>query len=377
MKVAILADFPLHIIPEFGESFRAKGHYATWLPQLAEEFGKIDELEAHWIVLSAQIPSAKCVIWKNQHFHILPTAQRYRAGTVFWRDRAAIARTIHEIRPDIVHGWGTEDVYALAAVSSGFQNIVSMQGILSHIMLKTMRRPREYFQGLLELYVLKCAKTVTVESDWGRARVARRNANAKIEIVEYGVQPHFFEVPWRPNPQKPVVLYVGSLTSNKGIQDLIAAYRSTKLAGTELWVVGDGRRQWVNRLRRIATSNVFWLGRKPTTEIAALLGQTWCLALPTRADTSPNVVKEARVVGLPVITTPCGGQASYIEDGKNGFLVKPGEIDKLTERLSLILGDLSVAQKMGAYRQSEHRAWFQPANTAQRFWQLYNQVVFK
>ena len=375
MKVAILADFPLHVIPEFGEKFRPTGHYATWLPQTAEAFGRLADLEAHWVVLSHRLSEEKKINWKNQTFHVLPTSTKHRASTLFRRDRASIARVLKDIGPDLVHGWGTEDVYALAAVASGFRSMISMQGILSHILLKSRRHPREYFQGLLEWYVLWRARHVTVESEWGKARISRRNPWVDISVVEYGVQPHFFDVPWEPDPTKPVAIFVGSLSHLKGIQDLVAAFRLPALSGAELWVVGGGAGEWAQDLQHQAPENVRWFGRKSSQETAALLGRAWCLALPTRADTSPNVVKEARVVGLPVVTTPCGGQVSYVEDGRNGFLVQPGDVNTLAEKLSVLLSDLTLTKKMGGTSQTEQREWFRPENTAQRFWQLYKNMT--
>lgn len=375
MKVAILADFPLHVIPEFGEAFRPRGHYATWLPQLAGEFTRVLEMEFNWVVLNNQITSPKNIFWQRQHFHVLPTTPRRRASTLFHADRVQIRAVLNKIRPAVVHGWGTEDVYALAAVTSPFRNFISMQGILSHYMLKARRRPREYFQGLIELYVLRRARRITVESEWGRQRLARRNPRADISLVEYGVQPHFFDVPWTPDPQRPAAIFVGSLTPLKGIQDLVAAFRSPKLSGTELWVVGGGSGNWVEKLRAQAPANVRWLGRQTTQETAALLGRAWCLVLPTRADTSPNVVKEARVIGLPVIASPCGGQTSYIKPGKNGFLVPPGDVGQLAEKLAVVLGDVGRARTLGAYEHAGQRAWFRPENTANSFLKIYRELA--
>jgi glycosyltransferase involved in cell wall biosynthesis len=373
VKVAILADFPLHVIPGFGEAFRPSGHYATWLPQLAAEFGRATALEAHWIVLSDRVSVAQNVIWQNQNFHVLPTAQSRRASTLFKQDRARIREVLDQIQPDVVHGWGTEDVYALATVSSPFPNFISMQGILSHYMLKARRRPREYFQGLLELYVLWRARRITVESEWGRQCLARRNPRAVISLVEYGVQPDFFDVKWNPDPHRPVAVFVGSLTPIKGIQDLVAAFRSSALSAGELWVIGGGSGHWFEKLRHNTPSNIRWLGRKSIQETAALLGQAWCLTLPTRADTSPNVVKEARVIGLPVVTTPCGGQTQYIENDQNGFLVKPGDIKQLAGTIEKLFCDFDAVKKMGACRHAEQRAWFRPENTAKRFLQIYRE----
>ena len=371
MKVAILAEFPLHFIPEFGERYRPGGHYATWLPQLAEAFESFPDLEIHWITLCSLLTTPMEVTWKKQKFHILPTETSSRATTLYAKDRHRIRTVLDTIRPHLVHGWGSEDVYGLAAVQSGFPNIVSMQGILSHYIFKTKMHPRVYLQALIEIFILWRAGCITVESAWGRACVLRRNPFARVSLVEYGVQPHFFDVAWTPDPEKPAAIFIGSITARKGIQDLVAAFRDPALAHAELRVVGGDAGEWGERLRAGAPDNVRWLGRKTSQEAAELLGRAWCLALPTRADTSPNVVKEARVIGLPVVSTPCGGQSSYVENGSNGFLVAPGDIRTLVDKLQSLLSNLDFCRSQGAYKHPEQRRFFDPHQTAEGFRRIY------
>lgn len=375
MRVAILADFPLHVIPEFGDEFRPKGHFATWLPQLCEAFSDFSELDAHWIVMTNRISTSREIRWKNQTFHILVTTSKRRASTLFVSDRKAIGECLTKIQPDVVHGWGTEDVYALAAVNSGFPNIVSMQGILSYYVLRNWMSPRVYFQALIEMYVLHKADLITTESAWGRDVVLRRNPNARVDLVEYGVLNRFLETAWQPDPRKPVAIFVGNMSPRKGIQDAVAAFRDPALAQAELWVVGSGGGKWEEALRDQSTPNIHWRGRLPGGEVADLLSRAWCLVLPTRADTSPNVVKEARVIGLPIISTPCGGQTTYIEHGKNGFLVKPGDIGALTGFLHDMLSDFDRCKMAGRHLHQEHRQLLSPRRTAEGFIDLYKHVV--
>jgi len=375
MKIAILAAFPLHALPEFGEAYRPSYHYATWLPQLAEAYAGFPDLDVHWIVLSAQVAAAREVSWNNQTFHVLPTARRLRAATLFHRDRKTIRARIAAIGPKLVHGWGTEDVYALAAVTSGVANIVSMQGILSHYILKNRMSGRDYLQALLELFVLRTAGCITVESEWGREIVLRRNPSARVSVVEYGVQNHFLDIEWRPDPAKPAAIFIGSIDPRKGVQDAVEAFRNPALSGAELWVAGSGESPWVRELIESAPPNVRWLGRLPSQQVAGLLARAWCLVLPTRADTSPNVVKEARVIGLPVISTPCGGQTAYVQHGENGFLIAPGDVAGLTESLRALLTELPQCRAMGEHRHEEHRHILDPRRTAENFHALYRSFL--
>jgi len=375
VRVAILADFPLHVIPEFGEGFRPTGHYATWLPQLCEAFADYPELDAHWIVMNSRVGNSREVRWKNQTFHVLATTSSRRASTLFARDRKAIADCLAKIKPELVHGWGTEDVYAWATVRSGFPNIVSMQGILTDYVLRNRMHPRVYLQALLEMYVLRKADVITTESAWGRDIVLRRAPRARVELVEYGVLNRFLEIAWKPDSQKPVAIFVGSIIARKGIQDAVAAFCDPSLAHAELWIVGGDGGKWEAGLRAKSTPNIRWLGRLPSDKVADLLSRAWCLVLPTRADTSPNVVKEARVIGLPVISTPCGGQTTYIQDGENGFLVQPGDVSGLTKALGKTLSDFDRVITMGRCRHEEHRALLNPRRTAQGFINLYRDMI--
>jgi len=370
-KIAILAAFPLHRLKSFGEKFRPKGHYATWLPQVAEAWSGQNEVKIHWIVMSELVKERKDVCEWGQMFHVMPTSQSGRSATLFREDRKAIHAVLDEIRADLVHGWGTEDVYGLAAVLSGRPNIVSMQGILSYYALKNRMPARSYLQAMLELFILWKAEKVTTESEWGRNVVMKRNPFVKVELVEYGVQQVFFQTKWQPEKARPFALFVGGISPRKGIQDLVKAFRDPKLSSSELVVIGGGEGVWSENLQKSTPPNIRWLGRKTAEETAEYMSKAWCLALPTRADTSPNVVKEARVVGLPVITTKRGGQASYVRDGEDGYFVECGDVDGLIQKMGEVLGCFAKAKEMGDRGKKTFRELFMAKRTGDEFMKMY------
>lgn len=373
MRVAVLASVPLHVLPLYRDAGEPKGHYATWFPQLICAFSGSGPLEIHWVTLSPEVSQPKVVTFCNQCFHILPTSTSKRASTFFRADRAIIKTTLQSVSPDLVHGWGNEDVYGLAAATSGFPNIVSIQGLLSYYALKNRLPLRTYFQCLIELYVINRADRLICESLWAcdmtRRFLLRRTT--PIHHVEYGVQPCFFEEPWNPSPDKPVAVFTGSADPRKGIQDLIAAFRDPRLASAELWVLGSDTTEFAMRQKKLASPNVRWFGRLPIGESVKKLAQGWCFVLLTRADTGPMAVKEARSVGLPVISSPNSGARDYIRDGENGFLVRPGDVSRLTDRLVHLLGNYELCRRMGENQQESDRNEFRAARTADRLSKLY------
>jgi glycosyltransferase involved in cell wall biosynthesis len=191
--------------------------------------------------------------------------------------------------------------------------------------------------------------------------------------VEYGVQERFFAQKWEPNPAEPFALFVGTAEPRKGLQDLVAAFAHPRLASHRLCVLGDG--PVLRQMQAQALPNIEWLGRVSREETVARMSRAWCLVLPTRADTSPNVVKEARVIGLPVITSPHGGQRDYVFDGENGWIVDTGDIETLADRLARTLGDFQLARRLGENRHAEQREFFRPQNTAAAFLELYRRYT--
>ena len=369
-KIAVLADFPLHLLRGLKVT-EQKRHYATWLPQIAEGWEKQKKCEIHWVILNSEAEQRVDIKQWNQMFHIMPTTTSCRASTLYRKDRITIGRVLNEIKPDLVHGWGTEEVYGFAAVLSEYPNIVSMQGILSHYVLKSLMPLHSYWLAALEIFVLWKADRITVESEWGRRILKRRNPNAKISVIEYGVSNIFFKTKWKPEKQKPIFLFVGTPIRRKGIQDLISAYRDKSLKKSELWVVGNGDSKWVKKQKQMSSINTKWLGFKNQSEVARLMSKAWALILPTRADNSPNVIKEARVVGMPVITTNRGGQGKYLNDKKDGHLIAPGNIKQIREVISWTIKNYDKNKVMGKTGRKKFRKIFRAETQGQRILQEY------
>ena len=59
--------------------------------------------------------------------------------------------------------------------------------------------------------------------------------------------------------------------------------------------------------------------------------------MPTYSDTGPTVIKEARVVGLPIVTTTGAGAACYVKEGESGFVTAPGDRDALAAGVTVTL----------------------------------------
>lgn len=117
------------------------------------------------------------------------------------------------------------------------------------------------------------------------------------------------------------------------------------------------------------------LGVISMEEVQQEMSKSWCLVIPSRADTSPNVVKEARVIGLPVVGSSNGGHAEYISDKKDGYIIKDDSPTSWMKALDRICKDYALCKNMGSANHKTYVETFQPSMTASKFLQLYDEMA--
>jgi glycosyltransferase involved in cell wall biosynthesis len=170
---------------------------------------------------------------------------------------------------------------------------------------------------------------------------------------------------------------VGTVCPQKGIEDCLAAFRDPRLAQTRLEVFGSGNPRYLAALQRKSPPNVNWRGRQSAEKVALALEKASGLILPTRADTSPNVVKEARVVGVPVITSPQGGQTTYLADGEDGFLVPCQKTQVLINAILKLSNNPELVRQMGNLGKDRYRDKLLSLRTADKFIKIYKSIQAK
>lgn len=373
IRVAILADMPIKAL-EAGVTGRGGGDAATWLPQLAQEFSKQTDLAISWVILTKSVRKPRISTLLGQTFYEIPKGMMtVDILTGHWSAREKLKRVLDVIRPDVIHVWGSESSYPSVLKGARVPTIMSMQGILSEYnRIGSFRGNwRMRCQASYEISWVKQATLLTTESEWGRERVLEIDPTLDVRLVEYGVNPSFYNLTWQPDREKPVILYCGGKDWRKGYDLLKKAIEMHPVPHWTCWIAGGGSIETGNK----EPAPIEMLGNLTWKELQERMTRAWALVLPTRADTSPNAVKEARVVGMPVITSRHGGQAGYIRDGENGILVDPLTPERLRKSIDLVLKDHSLALRMGASRHSEDRDYFQPARTASGFSTLYRELV--
>lgn len=348
--IAILADFPLFLV---NDKFPRKGwYYMVWLETLYEFLCEQTQYEIHWLVFHRRVWRPLRFQCGGQAFHVLPAMQGNLSQRLhYWWDCRRAHRELAAIGPDIIHAWGTETRYAMAAATypATCHKILSMQGILTACLARA-EMPRYYHRQVqFERPAMAGFDVITAESEWGCERCEEILPSARIQRWEYAVHPAFFKAK-RCLSAVPTCLLAGTAEPMKNVQTAIDAFRRPELAHVQLLLAGVEPGRIPN-----LPPNVQPLGGVEHRRMVGLLSACWCLVHPSLADTCPNIVKEARVVGVAVITsTECGGK-QYVVEGCSGFVTEPRDVDAIVRGVLAVTRDAETAERMGRYGQEECR----------------------
>lgn len=329
----------------------------------------------HWGVFDKAANNEETITCLNQTFHRIPT-KSVSASLLLgrWPHRLCASRLMRRIKPNLIHCWGTENLNSSALLAFQGPSILSMQGIVSPYLetgdLNTWQWKmfRHY-----ERKSLRLATIVTSESQWGLDRIAEIHPSVSSQRIEYGIHPSFYRIALSPVISQPRFLFVGGLNRLKGIDILIEMLRRHPKRSWKMVFAGDG--YLLDALKSLNDPSIEILGMLKTEQVQQEMSKAWGLVVPSRADTSPNVVKEARVIGLPVVGSPNGGHAEYIDHGKDGIIVDSENSDAWFHSINFLAMNYELCLQMGRSRREHFRTYFRPEKTAEEFLNLYRSLL--
>lgn len=147
-----------------------------------------------------------------------------------------------------------------------------------------------------------------------------------------------------------VFLFVGRIARDKGVFDLISAFRqlSAKRGDIELWMVGPDEEGLVQQLKGAigtAESHIRWVGS--TFEPEIYMAAADLLVLPSYREGFGMVIVEAGGCGIPALSYAIDGVVDAIVDGVTGALVPVGDVGALAEKMGTMADQPEEAKALG------------------------------
>ncbi|MGH7392636.1 MAG: glycogen synthase [Candidatus Rokuibacteriota bacterium] len=208
---------------------------------------------------------------------------------------------------------------------------------------------------------------------------------AKVVVIHNGIDPERFrrtprrEALERHRVRPPYVLFVGRITDQKGIFDLLqAAPRLPAGVQVVLCASAPDTPEIEERLRRAVPQhpNVVWIDSMvPVDEVIQLYSHAAVFACPSVYEPFGLINLEAMACETPVVASAVGGILEVVEEGVTGTLVPPSRPEELAAALARMLADPDRARTMGRAgrrRVEEHFSW---ASVAERTERVYAEAI--
>jgi glycosyltransferase involved in cell wall biosynthesis len=376
IRVALLGAFP----PEEG---RITGGVEAVTSALGDGLASRDGVEVHAVtcVSGLKRPEIRRRA-SGVTVHLVPLFGKAGNMTAFAVDIGRIRSALREIAPDIVHAH-TRTFYGLAAQASGIPSVLTVHSIHHRevALQKGMTRVRGLVAGLYDKRVVSKAKHIIFSNHYGAECYAPWVRTADIRCIDNPIADRFFSLESSPEPDR--VYFGASIIPLKNPLMLLKAASllvntrpnlSVRITGK----LGD-KEYYEECLDFIAHQgldrNVTFLGSVPNDAMMDELSRASMLVLCSKQEVAPMIISEAMAAGKPVVTTPAGGSAEMVEDGKSGLVVPFDDHQALADGIERLLADEELRTSMGRYARAEAVKRFRCSVVVDKSLTFYNDVL--
>jgi len=255
-----------------------------------------------------------------------------------------MVRLLLKIKPDAVHSY-TPKAGLITILSACLCRVPVRIHTFTGLIFPTSRGIRQKILIQVDRLICACATRIVpegkgVKQDLFRFKITKK----KMHVIGHGniagVDLQYFAPKvWKDSSVKEefkislgieknafVFIFVGRLNRDKGLDELAQAFVDMP-ARCHLLIVGE-----LDNSAPPQKRNLTLLRQNPRVhtvgfqeDIRSFIAISDVLVLPSYREGFPNVVLQAGAMGLPVIASNINGCNEVIEQGGNGWLVKPGD----------------------------------------------------
>jgi glycosyltransferase involved in cell wall biosynthesis len=205
-------------------------------------------------------------------------------------------------------------------------------------------------------------------------------------VIEFGecglpldrivVRPNFLSRdPGAESHERCYALFIGRLSSEKGIQTLLKAWDRIG-DRLPLKIAGDGPLAEEVRATVRLNSSIEWLGFQPSPRILELLRRAQVTVFPSVwYECLPRTIVESYAVGTPVLASDLGAMTELVDHGRTGRRFNAGDATALAQEVDWCLRHPSELAAMGREARAEFESKYAVGPNYRRLIEIYEQTI--
>lgn len=293
-----------------------------------------------------------------------------------------VKNLIQNINPDLVNAHFVPNYGLLGALSRKTPLVISTWG--SDILLSPKK---SFFHRARAKYVLSKADLVTCDgTNLSKELVKLEVPEEKIILAPMGVEQRLL-IERKDGFERKNDIVILSTRSLEPVYDLKTLIKAVPLIiqkankKIKLWITGLGSQE--QELKKLSMElkvekNVEFKGYVSRDNLEELFQKADIYISTSLSDSTSVSLLEAMASGLVPVVTNIPGNREWVEDGKNGFLLTPGDYHSLTEKVIWIMDNFKDIEKLRAENQKiilEKALWEKNMGfIEQKFLELLNPI---
>jgi glycosyltransferase involved in cell wall biosynthesis len=226
----------------------------------------------------------------------------------------------------------------------------------------------------------KCERVIVLSQTW-KNYFAKYVDQKRIEVLynpavtgKTALQPR---VKAKNGNEKVVIIFLGRLGQRKGAYDLVNAVEKIRDENFLLYMYGDGEIKEISDIvqKKNLGDKIMIKGWLSHDRVDEVYKDSDILVLPSYAEGLPMSILEAISYGLPIVSTNVGGISEAVQEGKNGYLIIPGDVEALANRLKCLINEYELRVSMS--KKSLEIAWekFSVDTLEKKLINIYNSIL--
>lgn len=340
-------------------------------------------------------------LWELLTGKVVGASEKQEAMTM-----PSLLEVVEDFKPDVIHVFGSENVFGLLARHTDVPLVLHIQGILNpylNAFLPPFVSWKMYLSGISGAKAL--IRNFSEKKTWEKSAATECRMYRSLRYVMgrtewdkrvsrvLGDQPQYFhcdeilrdvfyEVLPREGKRQGVPLIVTTISSQlyKGYDMLLktaSVLKNNMGLDFEWRVYGDVSSRMAERIAKVRACdvNVRLMGVATPLQLREALHEATCYVHTSYIDNSPNSLCEAQLVGCACVANYVGGIPSLIENGKTGLLVPANDPYQMAYCIYRLASDAAFNEELGENARKVALQRHDREKIVSRVMEIYNQIL--
>lgn len=418
MKILWLTNVPL---PEAGNLMGEKAlPFGGWLINTSKVLSTLEKVNLTISFPFNGLDKVKLLVGKNINYFAFPEIKNENTEIT---QNKHLEEVINQVRPDIVHIFGTEFAHTLAMVnvckSKNIKTIISIQGLVSiyatHYMANLPQNIQKRYtirdlikqdnilqqqkkfirRGMFEIESIKKVNHVIGRTTWDKACTKQINPNVHYHFCNETLREEFYKNTWDINKceKHSIMLSQGSYPL-KGLHFMLEAMPLIlkKFPDTKLYIGGNDitKSNTLKEKLKISSygkyikdlirkynlqNNVIFTGILDEHQMCERLLKSNVFVCPSSIENSPNSLGEAMILGVPCVSSDVGGVADMLKHHEEGFVYQVDAPYMLAHYVSEIFENDELVIKFSRNAREHALKTHNPETNTKMLVDIYNSLL--